>query len=163
MLALMTRPVLSTQNNGVVVGTGDSVGADAAVASLERDAIAAGVYDGAIDDTNAFGGREMHQSTILWQRLAAAFDREPGQRDAVAALGGQQRRSVRQDQARGAAHAEELRAGCQIEVAGAVDTRRQDQRRARAGSLVEGALKCAALVVGRARAHAELWRVNAIG
>lgn len=70
---------------------------------------------------------------------------------------------MRQDQARGAAHAEKLRTGRQVKVACAVDTRRKDERRARTGSLVECALECAALVVDRSRVHAELRRVKAIG
>ena len=71
--------------------------------------------------------------------------------------------SVRQDQARRPAHAEKLRPGRQVEIADAVDTRRKDERRARAGGLVECALECAALVVGRSSAHAELRCVKAIG
>ena len=65
--------------------------------------------------------------------------------------------------ARCATHAKKLRAGRQVEITGAVDARRKNERRARAGGLIECALECAALVVGRARAHAQLRGVKAVG
>jgi hypothetical protein len=70
---------------------------------------------------------------------------------------------VCQDQARGPTDAKKLRAGGQVKVAYAVDARRKNERRARAGRLVERALECAALVVGRSRAHAELRSIKAMG
>ena len=118
--------------------------------------MAAGAQDRAILDAQGADVGEIDEPAPARQRCAIAVEYQTAERDAVAAFGREQRGSLRQDERGRAAHADELRAGGSLEPAGAIDAGRQKQRRAGARGAVDGALQACALVVGRARAHAEL-------
>src|SRR6185312_8567440 len=156
------HPAAVDAEQRVIGGTDDSAAGHFAVAFRERDRVAAGVQDLAIGDWQGTHLTEIHEPAILRKVPAAALEREPGERDVVRLLGGEQRRPAREFDARCAAHAEKLRAGRQLEAAGAVEAGAQHQRRAHLRGTVDGALQLGALVARDIGANAELHGVEAI-
>jgi hypothetical protein len=79
----------------VVRGASDRVVRHFAVATFERHAVAAGAGDFAIGDADGFHVIEVHERAPGGQRLAAAVERETGERNGVRVLRRQQRRPMR--------------------------------------------------------------------
>ena len=113
---------------------------------------------------DAAGVREMNETAAARQRPAGAVELEAGERQRVGAVGRDQRRAAREHEPGGAAHADELRSGRQVQ------SRRRDRRRApsASGTRAPAAWSMAAcsarrLVVGAAGAQAEMSGVDAGG
>ena len=127
---------------------------------LERDAVAAAGDHFAISDADGPAAGEMHEATALRQRQAGAVEDEADEPDTVGPGGGNERGPLCQDEAGRPAHADDLPAARQPEVAGAVDARSEHERHARARRLVDCVLQCPALVLRNAGAYAEMQRID---
>jgi hypothetical protein len=101
----------------------------------------------------------MYQATPLRQRDRAAIEDEAGERNAVGAFALEQRRAAGELQAAVAADADDLRAVGQMQRAGAIQSRREGERHAYSGAVVDGALQPLGLIVGRAGAQPVLGRI----
>src|ERR1700743_1854859 len=103
----------------------------------------------------------MQQPAPLGQGPFPAVEDEARERDAIGAGCRSKRRAVGEFQPRGAANANGVCARRKLDVAAAIDTWCQRQRRAAAGGFVDGVLETAALVVGAAWMQAEMRGVEA--
>ena len=140
---------------------GEDIAADVAGDLLQPDAVAAAADDLALGDADVAPTEAMHEAAPRRQRNAAAVERDAGKSDMSFALALQHRGATVENEFGRAAHADELRAALQAKQAGAVDTRRQRQRRLRARRIVDRALQLLGLVVGAAGPHAILRDVAA--
>src|SRR6185312_7107494 len=105
----------------------------------------------------------MNEASGLRQWLAIAVEHKAGDREVIAGLARQQRRTAREHKARGAANAKDLYAVRKLKIARAVDAWHQDQWCARARGLIDCTLQSTALIVWSAGPNAELRRVYPIG
>src|SRR5262249_19602753 len=85
--------------HSVIVRARDRIAGDVTSAAHERDAGAAGAIDAAVSNTNGLCCNEVHETTILRQRLTSAVEYKSRQRDAVAFFRRQERRPAREDNA----------------------------------------------------------------
>jgi len=86
VLAAISRPRLSLQNSALS-GARDRVVRHFAVAIFEHHGVAAGDGDFAIGDADGFHVVEVHERAPGRQRLAAAVEREAGERDSLRVRG----------------------------------------------------------------------------
>ena len=103
----------------------------------------------------------MHEAAPLRQGNVAAVQCEAGEADMGCAFALKHRGAAGEDELGRAAHADQLRAVLQAELAGAVDAGRQRQRHLRARRLVDGALQVFGLVIRTAGPYAILRGVAA--
>ncbi len=158
-LAVMLRPRLSLLSKSVVGGIGHGVARHVAVALQQRDGVAAGMQDRAIGQAKIAHVGEMHEPALALQLRAAAVEDETGERNRLRVLDRNERRPLGEHQLRGAAHADDLAARMQHEIAGAVAAGRQPQRHAVAGGAIDGALQLGALIVrARRGGRRSAWR-----
>ena len=154
-LRAMTSPRIE-HVDGNIRGLGDRRVDHLAIDRNADDAVAPGAPDLAIGDLDAPAAFQLHESAPLRQWPLGAIEHEPGQRHMIRTSGRNEGGAFGQNQLGRATHADELRAGRKLQIAGAIDAGRDGERAARARGLVDGALQGAALVVGMAGAHPEL-------
>src|SRR5581483_1476713 len=129
--------------------------------SLQHDPVPGRRHNLAVADAYAPTFCEMHKAALRGKGDAGAVEHQSGERRGVGACRRDERRATRQDEPGCAAHADDLPARRQPQVAGTVDAGRERQRHACSGSAVDGRLQSARLVVGAAGAHAELGSIQA--
>ena len=139
----MDRRLDAVGERGIDHFTGDRDGVDG---------VAAGARDLAIRDPDVARIFEMHEPASLRQLPPQAVEDETRERDVVGAVGRNQRGTLGEDELGRAAHADELGACIELEIADAVDAGRDGERCARGRGRIKRALERAALIVGAAAA-----------
>jgi hypothetical protein len=119
----------------------DAVGADFALDRLERNAVAPGIDDLAIRDTDRAPLRHMQQPAAFRQRNSRTVKNDAGESHMVAAGGRHHRRASCHHDARGPSDTFDRRIRRQLQRARTIETWRQPQDRARGSGLLDGALK----------------------
>jgi hypothetical protein len=119
----------------------DAVGADFALDRLERNAVAPGIDDLAIRDTDRAPLRHMQQPAAFRQRNSRTVKNDAGESHMVAAGGRHHRRASCHHDARGSSDTFDRGIRRQLQRARTIETWRQPQDRARGSGLLDGALK----------------------
>ncbi|BEV46928.1 hypothetical protein CRBSH125_31110 [Afipia carboxidovorans] len=102
----------------------DGGAANIAGARLQPDGVAAASENVAIGDMDVAAGLQADKASPLRQVSAAAIERQPGEDEAVRALGGEEGGAAGEFDPCCAARADDLRAARQIEFAGTIDSGR---------------------------------------